>query len=94
MNKNLSYCFFFLTALVISCTSPQKDDLHETENELYTLPGLDHGLIQSPINILTSSLQDADEHEIEVTTVHSDKVTAVVNKGHTIELEFDPGKIL
>ena len=75
----------------MSCTSPKKENLHPVEDELYTLPGLDHGLVQSPINILTSTLQDAAEHEIEVTTVHDDKVTAVVNKGHTIELEFEPG---
>lgn len=90
MNKHLSYSII-LVALIMSCTSTKKENLHEVEDELYSLPGIDHGLIQSPVNILTSTLQDAAEHEIEVTTVHKDKVTAVVNKGHTIELEFEPG---
>lgn len=77
--------------LIIGCSSPKPDDQHAEDETLYTLPGLDHGLIQSPINILTSTLQDASTHEIEVTAIHDDKVTAVVNKGHTIELEFEPG---
>lgn len=79
-------------ALIMSCTSPKKENLRAAEDELYTLPGLDHGLVQSPINILTSTLQDANEHEIEAISIHDDnKISAVVNKGHTIELEFDPG---
>ncbi len=77
--------------LILGCSAPKPDDQHAEDETLYTLPGLDHGLIQSPINILTSTLQDASTHEIEVTTIHDDKVTAVVNKGHTIELEFEPG---
>ena len=69
----------------------QLDHHQLNEEELYTLPGLEHGLIQSPINILTSNLREASKHEIEVTSIHDDHATAVVNKGHTIELEFDPG---
>lgn len=77
---------------VLACSQKNKDQGHPDKSAaLYTLPGLDHGLIQSPINILTSTLQNAEEHEIEVTTLHDDMATAVVNKGHTIELEFEPG---
>jgi carbonic anhydrase len=88
--------FFALVCIYLlanACDSNKTENQaeHSSEDELYTLPGLDHGLIQSPINILTSTLQDADEHEIEATTIHDDKVTAIVNKGHTIELEFEPG---
>ena len=75
------------------CSPTRQEDHHEStpDEELYTLPGLDHGLIQSPINIITSNLREASKHEIEVTSIHDDHATAVVNKGHTIELEFDPG---
>lgn len=91
-----NYWFFILfTSLVLAfaCSSPKKEVQHEStsEEDLYTLPGLEHGLIQSPINILTTTLREASRHELEVTSVHDDKATAVVNKGHTIELEFDPG---
>lgn len=75
---------------IISCVS-QDDKEHDTADGLYTLPGLNHGLIQSPINILTNNLEDAGKHQIEVSSVREDVATAVVNKGHTIELEFEPG---
>lgn len=75
------------------CSPTKKKEPHESSptGDLYTLPGLEHGLIQSPINILTSNLRKASRHDIEVTSIHDDHATAVVNKGHTIELEFDPG---
>ena len=79
--------------LFISCNRNEQHDQNE-EEELYTMPGLEHGLIQSPINILTAGLQEADRHDIEVTSIRDDKATAVVNKGHTIELEFDPGTVV
>lgn len=93
MNTKVLLFSLFLT-LFFSCQHKQheKTDDHTQEDEdLYTLPGLNHGLIQSPINILTKGLKSASRHDIEVTSVHDDKATAVVNKGHTIELEFDPG---
>lgn len=82
-----------ICACIVACSSQKKEEHSQMQedNDLYTLPGLDHGLIQSPINILTYTLQDAVEHQLEVTTIHDDKVTAIVNKGHTIELEFEPG---
>lgn len=82
---------YIVVVLSWSCSTPEKKNTQAADDGLYALPGLDHGLIQSPINILTSSLQDAAQHQVEVTTIHDDKVTAIVNKGHTIELEFDPG---
>lgn len=93
MKSHQLFALVCIYLLVTACDSNKTENqaAHSSENELYTLPGLDHGLIQSPINILTSTLQDADEHEIEVKAVHDDKVTAIVNKGHSIELEFDPG---
>lgn len=62
--------------------------------ELYTLPDLQHGLIQSPVNILTSTLEDGATHKIEVHNTHPEKATAVVNTGHTIQLEFEPGSTI
>lgn len=93
MRKNWFFILIVIGISVLACSSPKKEFQHEStlEEELYTLPGLEHGLIQSPINILTSSLREASRHELEVTSIHDDKVTGVVNKGHTIELEFEPG---
>ena len=85
----ISLCLLWMNG----CSPARQEEHHEStpDEELYTLPGLDHGLIQSPINIITSNLREASKHEIEVTSIHDDHATAVVNKGHTIELEFDPG---
>lgn len=94
MKANHIFIVLLLILSAIGCKPPNKEhqDTHQSEADaLYTLPGLQHGLIQSPINILTSNLREASRHEIEVTSIHDDKATAVVNKGHTIELEFDPG---
>lgn len=87
------YFFLIICLICVGCAPKDKKESHDNafESDLYTLPGLDHGLIQSPINILTKGLRSASRHEIEVTSIHDDKATAVVNKGHTIELEFEPG---
>ena len=96
-SMNYYFPLLLLTSLwVISCSSSKEED-HKSSDKAeahYTLPGLDHGLIQSPINILTSSLSEANRHEISVTVNRGDNVTGVVNKGHTIELEFNPGTVV
>ena len=62
----------------------------QVEKELYTLPGLDHGLIQSPVNILT---YNAEEVKSESFHVHyypnSDHNMKLLNTGHSIKLEFE-----
>ncbi len=56
------------------------------------LPGLDHGLIQSPINILTKAVEHVDSRTITVR--YKDEVDAVANLGHTIQLHFAEGSII
>ena len=77
---------------LISCNStPEKEDdiehleglLQETENDLYSLPDEFHGLTQSPVNILTTSLEKEKIHEVEVINPHCQAID-VVNKGHTV----------
>jgi carbonic anhydrase len=59
--------------------------------ETYTLPGLDHGLMQSPINILSTETA-AGHHEI---TLHfNDEINEIENLGHTILLDFQPGSTI
>ena len=55
------------------------------------LPGLEHGLCQSPINIVTSRV-DGGTHSVSMRYFASQE--KVVNKGHTIEVDFDPGSYL
>lgn len=56
------------------------------------LPGLDHGLIQSPINILTKTVEHVDTRTITVS--YKDEVDAVANLGHTIQLHFAEGSTI
>jgi carbonic anhydrase len=91
--KILLLQFTLIVIVAIACNSPKKEqESHQSNTDgLYTLPGLDHGLIQSPINILTSDLHKVGSQELKVIGPNDDIATAVVNQGHTIELEMDPG---
>lgn len=61
----------------------------ELEEELYALPDLDHGLLQSPVNILSGQAVDGS-HKV---VLHFDHTAPdlLVNKGTTIELDFPQG---
>ena len=61
----------------------------DVRQELYTLPGLDHGLVQSPVNILS----DSAIHGTHRVALHYDHTAANVvwNRGTTIELDFPTG---
>ncbi len=55
----------------------------------YTLPGLDHGLIQSPINILSAQVKAPGQHRVHLH--FNDHFRAVENLGHTVQVDFTPG---
>lgn len=56
--------------------------------EYYALPGLDHGLLQSPVNIL-SDQAERGKHTIEY---HGgDEAEVVTNQGTTVEVGFGQG---
>ncbi len=63
-------------------------EAHHKKEALYSLPGLKHGLLQSPINIL-SDQSETGEHN--VTFNFKDKINKVQNLGHTVQLDFEPG---
>jgi carbonic anhydrase len=54
----------------------------------YLIPGLDHGLLQSPINIL-SKQTEAGRHNITLNI--KDEINKVENLGHTVQLDFEEG---
>ncbi len=71
----------------------QMNDTHETEAHhkkevFYSLPGLKHGLLQSPINILSDQ---SEQKKHNITVNFKDKINKVQNLGHTVQLEFEPG---
>lgn len=56
----------------------------------YIFPGLSHGLSQSPINIRSHSADiGAEQHSVHVNYQKSGE--KIVNKGHTIEVDYDEG---
>ncbi|MDT8406343.1 MAG: carbonic anhydrase family protein [Methylococcales bacterium] len=82
MNRSLPLCLL-LSACAGTTTQPGHDDA------FYTLPGLDHGLIQSPINILSAHLETPRQHRVHLH--FNDHFRAVENLGHTVQVDFTPG---
>ncbi|MCE2847404.1 MAG: carbonic anhydrase family protein [Sphingobacteriales bacterium] len=52
------------------------------------LPGLDHGMEQSPINI-SSSTNEKGHHKISL--FFKDSINKIENLGHTVQLDFNEG---
>ncbi len=71
------------------CKSTHGAEPSALEDELYALPGLDHGLVQSPVNILS----DVAVHGKHRVALHYDHTAPdfILNKGTTIELDFPTG---
>ena len=89
-----------LSLLLTSCanlkqitdTITHSSDSSHNKSSLYILPDLDHGLIQSPINIRSFKEVTSNTHEI---TIHfQDKIKAVENLGHTVQLDFEEGSTI
>lgn len=69
----------------INATAP---DASVKKQQGYTLPGLDHGFEQSPINII-STTNEGGKHQI--TLFFKDEVNKIENLGHTVQLDFQEG---
>ena len=68
--------------------SAEAPDSSSDEEQGYILPGLDHGLLQSPINIVTRNVEHG-EHQIHVHYTSSKE--RVSNLGHTVQVNYDEG---
>jgi carbonic anhydrase len=66
-------------------------DAYQKKEVLYTLPGLKHGLMQSPINILSNQSENGKHN---VTYNFKDEINKVQNLGHTVQLDFEPGSTI
>ena len=81
--------------LALSCTKKPEPEARQpeveakTEPAVYALPGLNDGLLQSPVNILTDDAGDG-EHRVAL-NLHHAEAEYLENKGTTIELDFPPG---
>ena len=95
-----NFVLFLLVAVVAGCNSnlvnnsSYEPGLVSPEHApAYSLPSLDPGKYQSPINIFTGNAkQDLSPHEF---VIHfKDEISAVENLGHTIQLDFAKGSTI
>jgi carbonic anhydrase len=101
MNKKYQWIAYLLMALIIqSCNqnNANKENAANTPTEstvdaeqYQTIPGLNHGLLQSPINIISNETEHG-EHQIIMQ--FNDEINKIENKGHTIQLDFVPGSTI
>lgn len=88
--KKLIHLVLCLSLILPACTTHKL--ISDKRNKLYTLPGLEHGLLQSPINILSSKEEETGNHEV---TLHfQDEIEAVSNLGDMVQLNFSEGSII
>ncbi len=95
--KGTVIIFLFIIFGFISCQN-RKDKSHmneqaveDAEQSTYTLEGLDHGLIQSPVNILTLETAEHIDHDIRIIQNDTTMSHELINTGHSVKLEFDAG---
>jgi len=106
MNKTIISIFMAIVGLsFISCDKQQnqqnidssfhekslKEHNQKSKSRTYLIPGLDHGLLQSPINIL-SKQTETGRHNITVNI--KDEINKVENLGHTVQLDFQEGNTI
>ena len=100
MPKTSIYLLLSLSLFLSACANHKQateiatDKQHsvDNQNENYILPGLDHGLLQSPINIYSFKERNTIKHKV---TVHyQDKIKAISNLGHTVQLDFAEGSTI
>ena len=84
MNKIIiSILMAFFGLSFVGCT------VHKTQ--YYMMPGLDHGLLQSPINILS---KETETGRYNITVNFKDEINRVENLGHTVQLDIKEGNTI
>jgi len=97
ITPRMSLTLFAALALLAACDRKQADPAappeaaaqEDSKKQQYALPGLNHGLLQSPVNIL-SSRAEGGHHEISINLHHAEP-NYLENKGNTIQLDFKHG---
>jgi len=77
--------------LITSCKTETQSKEEHRQNKTkvtYNIPDVDHGTLQSPINILTDYSSEG-KHHIELK--FDGKINKIENLGHTVQLDFEPG---
>jgi carbonic anhydrase len=68
-----------------------KDENNITNNDAYLTPKMNHGICQSPINIITNKSIEG-HHKLILN--FDDEIDVVENLGHTIQLDFVEGSTI
>ena len=98
--KLISTILLLSTLMLVACQSTSIDKVEEDlqlSKDLeggkgyYLLPGLDHGLLQSPIIILSD---EATVGGHNITLNFTGEIDKVENLGHTVQLDLDPGNTI
>ena len=87
-NRLQQFSAFGLALLIVSCQheKPTEATHHLAEPEVedqYLMSGLDHGLMQSPINILSNEASSGNHN---ITFNFNGEINKVENLGHTVQL--------
>ncbi len=75
-------------AAVVSAKKSKGSGGESASGHYYALPGLEHGLLQSPVNILSGEAEEG-RHTIHLNA--GDGADQVQNLGHTVQLDFRTG---
>jgi carbonic anhydrase len=97
----LNHLLLSIVVITIGCSSPQgvSEQPIEANEEVkseeppkgYLIPGMEHGLVQSPINILSSRSEDGMHN---ITLNFNGEINRIENLGHTVQLDFEPGNTI
>lgn len=101
MRLKLASIILLLGALIlVSClpasNNEAEKELHQSEGlvgevDAYLQPGLDHGMLQSPINILSAEATTGGHN---ITLKFTGEIDKVKNLGHTVQLNLDLGNFI
>lgn len=94
LSIQLVYCQHSKTGKTTSGNEVKAEapDAMTEKQQGYALPGLHHGLSQSPINIHSNESVDRSTHQI--TLNYNESSEDVVNLGHTIQVNYDAGNTI
>lgn len=89
------FLVFGLAAILWSCNTSHTSEYEEhfeSDQELYSDETVSDGMIQSPVNILTTNIAEGNDHQIEIQCdAPGIKVETVTNTGHSVQINFKHG---
>jgi len=83
--------FLLIPVILVSCNQSTESKDSNDRDSITPLAGLRHGILQSPINILSKKTIHG-KHKV---LLHfNDEINKIENLGHTVQLDFAPGSTI